>query len=292
MLIDPYRFSSVSALATLDSYTSGLNRCCWIRRLLTSYTGSLIRVRKSSGGDTTTEQDIGYLADNTLDTTALATFAGSESVVIVKVYDQSGNGKDSVQATTGKQPRIVNAGTYDGFIRFDGTDDCLTSANSGTPSIFSVVSRAALRSTAGVYVLLEHGNAGPAASHSNAVFYNDGSATQKTNLLLSTNTNYRLNDYTAVTISGVMGAVFDYSQSASAKEKLYKAGSLQGVSASGVSGSEPSGSFTADPWNFGARNNGASLVAPLNSSGFVVWEGVAQSANMAAINTILAAGAA
>lgn len=289
MLVDPYRLApAVTPLAVLDAYTSGMWACCWMRRLLTSWTSPVLRVRRSSDN---AEQDIGYAADNSLDSAALLAFAGAGDAFVTKLYDQTGGGHDAVQSTTGKQPRIVLAGVFDGTLVFDGADDCLTTGNSGTPSIFSVVSRATLRSLSSVCVLLEHGNTGPTAAHSNAVFYNT-TGSQGTNLLISTGTNYRLNAQDATTINGVMGAVFDYAQTTGAKSKLYKNGSFIPATNSGLSGSEPSGTFTADPWNFAARNNGASLVSPLNASGFVVWEGVSQAPNEAAISTILSAGSA
>lgn len=277
-----------AGLATLDAYTSGLWTVCWMRRLLSSYTGPLLRIRRSSDN---TELDIGYAADKSLDSAAAVAFAGAGSAFVTKLYDQTGNTRDAVQATTTKQPRIVNSGVFDGKLVFDGTDDCLRTGNSGTPSIFSVVTRALSRSTAAQHFLLEHSNGAIVAAHSNAVLYNEVAGGQKTNQLITTGTSYRLNETAGVTIGGVMGGVYDYSQSTSNKSKLYKNGSLQSAS-TGLSGSEPSGSFTADPWNFGARNNGASGPAPIDTSGFVVWEGVSQAANMSALSTILSAGTA
>jgi hypothetical protein len=58
-------------------------------------------------------------------------------------YDQSGNGRDAVQATAGSQPKIVDAGSLvtGGGIAFDGSDDQLdfTALNATDLAIFSVV---------------------------------------------------------------------------------------------------------------------------------------------------------
>tara|TARA_R100001129_G_scaffold61490_1_gene41822 strand:+ start:333 stop:2606 length:2274 start_codon:yes stop_codon:yes gene_type:complete len=55
-------------------------------------------------------------------------------------YDQSGNGRDAVQATASKQPKIVNAGTMLNELEFDGSNHQLdfTALNESDISIFSV----------------------------------------------------------------------------------------------------------------------------------------------------------
>jgi hypothetical protein len=103
------------------------------RRLLSSYTGSLIRVRRSSDN---AEQDIGYDGDGLLDTTALTTFTGAGNGFIVTEYDQSGNGHDAGQSTAAAQPQIVSSGSVLTTINgrpspnYDGTDDFLVTATS------------------------------------------------------------------------------------------------------------------------------------------------------------------
>lgn len=117
----------------LDSYTSNLTGAWSVsRRLLTSYTGSLIRIRRSSDD---TEQDIGYDGSDMLDTAAITTFVGANSAYIRTIYDQSGNSRDAGTSTTSLQPRIVNAGTLDTLTTgvpcavWDGTDDTLACAS-------------------------------------------------------------------------------------------------------------------------------------------------------------------
>lgn len=79
------------------------------RRLNSAYTGSLIRVRRSSDN---AEQDIGYIDSTTavLNTVALADFVGADNAFITTVYDQSGNARDWLNATAASQPQIVSAG--------------------------------------------------------------------------------------------------------------------------------------------------------------------------------------
>ncbi|QTJ65864.1 fibronectin type III domain-containing protein [Rhodococcus sp. ZPP] len=77
------------------------------RKLSSSYSGSALKVRRSS--DNTT-QDIGFTAGGDLDTTALLAFAGSDSAYVDTLYDQSGNARNLVQATAANQPVLVESG--------------------------------------------------------------------------------------------------------------------------------------------------------------------------------------
>ena len=82
-----------------------------LRKLRTSYSGSAIRVRRSSDN---TEQDIGFDLNNNLDSTALTAFCGAGTNGFVTTwYDQSGNNRNVIQTTAVYQPRIVNNGVVD-----------------------------------------------------------------------------------------------------------------------------------------------------------------------------------
>lgn len=88
----------------LDAHTTNLVSLYGVfHRLLSGYTGSLFRVRRSSDS---TEQDIGYLSDGTLDIAALTSFLGGSSGFIRTLYDQSGNGHHQQQAIAASQPQI------------------------------------------------------------------------------------------------------------------------------------------------------------------------------------------
>lgn len=82
-----------------------------------TYTGSLIRVRRSNDN---AELNIGAVAtpdangDRFLDTTALLTFVGANSGFITTWYDQAGT-RNYTQTSASAQPRIVNAGVLDTF---------------------------------------------------------------------------------------------------------------------------------------------------------------------------------
>lgn len=81
-----------------------------------TYNGPLIRARRSSDN---TEADFGVApqpdanGNRWLDTTALLAFCGAGSGFVTTWYDQSGNGRNAAQATTTRQPRIVNTGVVD-----------------------------------------------------------------------------------------------------------------------------------------------------------------------------------
>lgn len=81
----------------------------WGYRLLSStYTGPLLQIRRSSD-DTTL--DIGAVGPM-LDFASLEAFVGLSDGRIAKLYDQTGNGRDQVQATLTTQPRLISAGSY------------------------------------------------------------------------------------------------------------------------------------------------------------------------------------
>ena len=90
----------------LDTY-SGAFAAYSLRKLNTAYTGSVIRVRRSSDN---TETDIGFVS-NVLDTASLLTFCGAGSGFVTTWYDQSGNARNQTQITAANQPQIVSSGS-------------------------------------------------------------------------------------------------------------------------------------------------------------------------------------
>jgi hypothetical protein len=91
----------------LDAYATSLWEAWGFARLLSSYTGSLAQVRETGGS---TSANIGFGSTGLLDTAALASHVGSNSGFVATLYGQA-NSRPLLQATTGAQPRIVNAGT-------------------------------------------------------------------------------------------------------------------------------------------------------------------------------------
>lgn len=107
----------------LDLYPNALASYS-LRLLRNNYSGSAIRVRRSSDN---TETDIGYTGAGILDTTTLLSFVGSGNGFVTIWYDQSGNGKNITQTTAANQPVIVSAGNLilvnnKPAMTYDGTD--------------------------------------------------------------------------------------------------------------------------------------------------------------------------
>lgn len=116
------------AALLLDTYSGAAAAYSAARRLATAYTGSLIRVRRSSDN---TEQDIGYTAGNVLDESALTSFVGAGNGFITTLYDQSGNAVNTTQSTAANQPQIVNSGNVTKqnskpAFTFNGTSSSMT----------------------------------------------------------------------------------------------------------------------------------------------------------------------
>ena len=98
-----------------------------LRKLRSVYTGSAVRIRRSSDN---TETDIGFLANGNFDSTSATTFCGAGNGFVTTWYDQSGNSKDVTQTTATNQPQIVSSGVIVSInskasMNFDGTNDLL-----------------------------------------------------------------------------------------------------------------------------------------------------------------------
>lgn len=121
------RASSTSLI--LDTITGAT--CAYsLRKLRSAYSGSCVRVRRSSDN---AEQDIGFLS-NVIDESSLLSFTGANDGFIATWYDQSGGSRDLTQSTASKQPKIVSSGAIVAGVAskisadFDGTDDQLFTA--------------------------------------------------------------------------------------------------------------------------------------------------------------------
>jgi hypothetical protein len=101
---------SVTTLAPsllLDLYPSAAAAYS-VRKLRSAYTGSAIRVRRSSDN---TETNIGFTALGNLDESALTSFCSGTNGFVTTWYDQSGNGYNATQTTAASQPQIVSSGS-------------------------------------------------------------------------------------------------------------------------------------------------------------------------------------
>jgi hypothetical protein len=115
------------------------------RRVNSSYTGPLVRVRRD--GDNA-ELDIGQAGQGVLDMEALDTFVGGLDGWLTTIYDQSGNGYDLTSAAAANQGQIVDGNTLKikglPHCQFDGSTDRVVYDTGGTlnhPASFVVAFR-------------------------------------------------------------------------------------------------------------------------------------------------------
>jgi hypothetical protein len=254
----------------LAAYKAGIWCICDPLRLIVStYTGPLLRVRRSSDN---AERDIYPLA-GAIDIGDISTWGGVDSVYVAKVYDQNGS-NDFAQATTVKQPRVANAGIYDGCLVWDGSDDCLQSVNnSGGAAAHSVfIKRSIVGSTTQVMIELTT-DTGSVSGENGLAFYSGASGTKPSTILYSTGTTYGATENSSNVSNAVYGVVGDKSESTIAlKGRLFlDSGELTPPTSTFNSGT-PTGSFSAAKWNWGARNNGASSPAFMNGFCLVIYE--------------------
>jgi len=90
---------NVTPLDHVSSYKLAVG----LRLLRSGYTGSAIRLRRSSDN---AESDFGF-SGTQLDTTSINTFLGAAQGYCTILYDQSGNGNNIVQANASQQPLLV-----------------------------------------------------------------------------------------------------------------------------------------------------------------------------------------
>jgi hypothetical protein len=132
MIINSYIFGK--DLLLLDAYT-GATVAYSVRKLREAYSGSAIRVRRSSDN---TEQNIGFV-NNELDTASLLSFVGANDGFVTTWFDQSGNASNLIQTTAANQPRIVSSGTIEvnangkPAVRFIDTSTGVIQATMNTP---------------------------------------------------------------------------------------------------------------------------------------------------------------
>ena len=105
-LIYPIIQGEVAIDSLLDIYPNAAVAYS-LRKIRVAYSGSAIRVRRSSDN---AEQNIGFLSNNTLDTASLLSFCGVGNGFITTWYDQSTNARNATQTTATNQPQIVSSG--------------------------------------------------------------------------------------------------------------------------------------------------------------------------------------
>lgn len=158
--VQPYTVGATPFIGLLDTYT-GATAAYSVRKLRNAYSGSAIRVRRSSDN---TEQDIGFDTNGNLDESALTTFVGAGNGFVTTWYDQSGNGHNLAQSTALNQPQIVGSGTVlkrnsKPILQTDGNSFLTNSTIPSWGSVNSTFCNLYLTSTRGVIAMMSSFNA-------------------------------------------------------------------------------------------------------------------------------------
>lgn len=263
----------------LDELAIQPTAVCWLKKLVSTAT-VCIRVRN---GTTNVETDIGFIGD-ALDTTALATAAGSDSLFVTTVYDQTGNGKHMAQTTASKQPMIVSAGSYLGHWLFDGTTDSMSipSVTFGAPGV-SLYTRI-MQARSGSRIMFES-SANYNSTSFTFIFYTDASAFSAGMNNSGANTQRR-NDYSALDLSTkkLLTVLYDRALTGTNEIKSYVDGSFQTPAAGGTN--ENTGNFSNQTVYIGGRA-GTSLYANMEQEGMVLYN-TGTASIQAAIEALLA----
>lgn len=186
-----------------------------VRKLRTAYTGSAIRVRRSSDN---AEQDIGFSGGN-LDTSALTSFCSGTNGFVTTWYDQSENGRNATQTTAANQPQIVSSGgillsNNKPSMKFDGSNDKLLFTYQWANQTFDNYFVTFENSPTTYEVILSEGNGlngylglGTRNTGLFSIFYT-GNYSEDYSSSSVVNTQYLLNYYSSGIISGTATVKF------------------------------------------------------------------------------------
>lgn len=253
----------------LDNYTLNLWAATSIRKLLTSYSGACIRVRRSSDNS---EQDIGFSGDQ-LDVASLLTFAGSGSAFVRTVYDQSGTGNNIIQTAQSNQPRIVNSGVFDGQIIFDASNDYFVSENtSGTPTALICYLGGTLRSSATDQIIMEHGSNWAVGSGNNMIAACNSSGGTEVGMSELGVGNRSLGIFNGIVPNDNI-STYAYDRTKPTYDTcvtFFVNGVKQTRSSSNNAAFKPSGNFTNDFINIGARAGGT-IASSMNMTDMIIY---------------------
>jgi hypothetical protein len=101
------------------------------RRVVSSYLGPLIRIRRSTDN---AETDIGFDVNGNLDTAAVNTFIGAANAFVPIIYDQSGNGHNYTQITLNLQGQLDTVNLLGGRPKLIMNNGFYNTANIGVSS--------------------------------------------------------------------------------------------------------------------------------------------------------------
>ena len=115
-------FPTLKPSHILDEKLTNISFAFSMRVLESDYTGSLVRLRRSSDN---AEKDFLWGDNDIVDVAAINTWRNGSNVFVHIWYDQSGLGRDAVQTTRNRQPRFYPDATMP-YFQGDGSNDHLT----------------------------------------------------------------------------------------------------------------------------------------------------------------------
>jgi len=115
-------FPTLKPFHILDEKLTDISFAFSMRVLESDYTGSLVRLRRSSDN---AEKDFVWGDYDIVDVAAIDIWRAGSNVYIHTWYDQSGLGRDAVQTTQNRQPRFYPDATMP-YFQGDGSNDHLT----------------------------------------------------------------------------------------------------------------------------------------------------------------------
>jgi hypothetical protein len=279
--IDAAPFPDLGASYPFDGHTTGLWGLYGLSRLLSAYSGPLVRVRRSSDN---AEQDVGFLASGGLDVDDLLSFVGANSAYVVTLYDQAGSGRNFTQATAGQQPRIVNAGTYDYALVFDGSNDVMaTTANNSAVSQICVGVSCSPRSDSGTHSYIFR----LVGSTPIELVRNTGGGGLVA--ALTDNTDYAFNTYNSDSWVNphnyaMRGDRTVGSPTAPNCCKLYDVGTVMSPSFNATSGTQPSTFATDGVWMIGAADSAGNWRSAIDLRRFAIYEANLSDSDLQALS--------
>ena len=256
---------SGAARPLLDTYT-GAAGAYSLRKLRTAYSGSCLRVRRSSDS---TEQDIGFASSGLIDTASLLSFCGAGDGFVKTWYDQVGSA-NGTQSTDALQPRIVASGvavTYSGKVAITNQ-----TANSDIGLAYPIVTQNVPCDFFGVFGI-------PTAQTAVAVI-GSVSASAAAGYSQSGNGSTTL----ATSFTSLAIRKNGESQSFSTRGDLYTILHTNGLIQCGLSGTFSNvADWTTTNRRFLANNLGTTFSPVCHYAEFILWK-TDQSANRAAID--------
>lgn len=109
-LANQYRNPGMGLASPLDALAASLYVAYGQCRLVSTWTGPLVTVRRSTDNATMDVYAAYSAGEGWIDTVALLAWCGSASAYVTRWWDQSGLGRHAEQTTAAAQPMLVNAG--------------------------------------------------------------------------------------------------------------------------------------------------------------------------------------